>query len=65
MANKDTGLRIRVERELREEFLDVCRDQHVPGAHVLREFMREYVHRYRQGAQADLFDATSAVRRTA
>jgi hypothetical protein len=40
---KDTGLRIRVERELRDEFLEVCRVGHVPAAQVLRTFMREYV----------------------
>lgn len=40
---KDAGLRIRVQRELREEFLAVCRAQDKPAAQVLREFMREYV----------------------
>ena len=34
---KDAGLRMRVQRDLREKFLEVCRAQ------VLREFMREYV----------------------
>jgi hypothetical protein len=40
---KDTGLRIRVQRELREAFLEVCRAQDKPAAQVLREFMRVYV----------------------
>ena len=40
---KDSGLRIRVERELRERFLAACRDQDRPAAKVLREFMRTYV----------------------
>lgn len=40
---KDAGLRIRVQRVLREEFLDACRQQDKPAAQVLREFMREYV----------------------
>lgn len=43
---KDSGLRIRVERKLRERFLDLCREQDRPAAQVLREFMREYVARY-------------------
>jgi hypothetical protein len=43
MAAKDTGLRIRVERKLRERFLELCREQDIPAAHVLRAFMREYV----------------------
>ena len=35
---KDSGLRIRVERELREKFLEVCRQQDRPAAQVLREY---------------------------
>lgn len=40
---KDAGLRIRVQRELRESFLEACQAQDKPAAQVLREFMREYV----------------------
>ncbi|MEW8026899.1 MAG: hypothetical protein AB2766_02795 [Candidatus Thiodiazotropha endolucinida] len=40
---KDAGLRIRVQRELREQFLEACRAEDKPAAQVLREFMREYV----------------------
>ena len=40
---KDAGLRIRVQRDLREQFVEVCRAQDKPAAQVLREFMREYV----------------------
>ena len=40
---KDSGLRIRVERELRQRFLDTCRRKDRPAAQVLREFMRKYV----------------------
>ena len=40
---KDVGLRIRIQRELREEFLRVCRAQDKPAAQVLREFMKAYV----------------------
>lgn len=55
MVTKDTGLRIRVDRQLRQDFVDACRAQDKPAAQVLREFMREYVERYRQGMQQDLF----------
>lgn len=41
---KDSGLRIRVERELRERFLALCREQDKPAAQVIREFMRAYIH---------------------
>lgn len=40
---KDSGLRIRVERELREKFLALCREQDKPAAQVIREFMRRYI----------------------
>ena len=40
---KDSGIRIRVERELRDKFLDVCRQLDRPAAQVLREFMRGYI----------------------
>jgi len=40
---KDSGLRIRIERELREKFLATCREQDRPAAQVLREFMRSFI----------------------
>jgi len=40
---KDVGLRIRVQRELRDQFLAACRTEDRPAAQVLREFMRAYV----------------------
>ena len=43
VSMKDVGLRIRVQRDLREEFLEICRAQDKPAAQVLREFMRDYV----------------------
>ena len=40
---KDAGIRIRLQRELRERFQFVCQAQDKPAAQVLREFMRTYV----------------------
>ncbi len=40
---KDVGLRIRVQRDLREAFLEACGAQDKPAAQVLREYMGEYV----------------------
>lgn len=40
---KDSGLRIRIERQLREKFLATCREQDRPAAQVIREFMRAYI----------------------
>jgi hypothetical protein len=36
---KDAGLRIRVQRDLREKFLEVCRAQDKPAAQILREYV--------------------------
>jgi hypothetical protein len=41
--SKDAGLRIRIDRLLRDRFLETCHAQDKPAAQVLREFMREYV----------------------
>lgn len=40
---KDVGLRIRIDRVLREQFLKACQAEDKPAAQVLREFMRAYV----------------------
>ena len=40
---KDVGMRIRVEPELREVFVDICKQQDVPAAQVIRSFMREFI----------------------
>lgn len=40
MAAKDVGLRIRVERSLRERF--ACRTEDKSAAQVIREFIRRY-----------------------
>jgi hypothetical protein len=48
MNKKDAGMRIRVDRELREQFLAVCQQEDRPAAQVLREFMRDYVSRERR-----------------
>lgn len=57
IKTKDAGLRLRVERELREEFVDACRADGRSAAQVLRDFMRLYITRNRATAQQDLFGA--------
>jgi hypothetical protein len=59
---KDAGLRLRVERELREEFVEACRSEGRPAAQVLRDFMRDYVSRNRASAQKELFGAQARLR---
>lgn len=46
---KDSGLRIRVQRDLRDSFIDACRAQDKPAAQVIRQFMRDYVEGHGQG----------------
>lgn len=47
---KDAGMRIRVEQDLREEFITACQTQHTPAAQVLRQFMRGYVEQFKSKA---------------
>jgi hypothetical protein len=49
---KDVGLRIRIDRDLREQFVKACQADDKPASQVIREFMREYVRQHppQQGA---------------
>ena len=40
---KDVGMRIRVDRDLRDDFVAACQSDDKPAAQVIREFMRSYV----------------------
>lgn len=54
MSLKDSGMRIRVEKELRDAFVQACRAQDRRASDVLRDFMRVYTEKQLKG-QADLF----------
>jgi len=43
MTKKDVGMHIRLDRDLRDEFVAACQVHDRPAAQVLREFMREFV----------------------
>jgi hypothetical protein len=45
---KDSGMRIRVEQELRDAFVAACQKLDVPAAQVLREHMKKVVTQVRQ-----------------
>lgn len=49
---KDVGLRIRIEKDLRDAFTQACRDQSLVAADVLREYMREFARRHVSGQRA-------------
>lgn len=40
---KDSGLRMRVERQFRQNFLELCREQDRPASPVICEIRREYI----------------------
>lgn len=50
-----SGFRLRVDDQLRQEFISACRAQDRAAAQVLREFMRDYVAKHYGGQQAKLF----------
>ena len=50
---KEAGMRIRIEPELRQAFMTVCRGQDLPAAQVIRTFIKDYV-RQSEGAQGTL-----------
>jgi len=48
---KDVGLRIRIDKDLREAFVGACRGHDLAASQVLREFMRTFVERSVAGDQ--------------
>lgn len=51
----DAGLRIRVERDLREAFRSACAAENRDASEVLREFMRSFADQRQAGKQTSLF----------
>lgn len=60
LKTKNVGMRLRLERELRQEFLEMCRADGQPAAQVLRAFMRDYVQRKRGAVQGELFGTSDS-----
>jgi len=58
MSNKDVGLRIRVEKELREAFQGACIAENRNASDVLRDFMHMFAEQHLDGKQLGLFAAT-------
>lgn len=51
----ESGLRIRVDSTLREEFVQCCHEQDLTAAQVLRSYMREFVAKNNALKQGELF----------
>ena len=54
MAIKDSGMRIRIEREWRDAFVQACGAQGLVASEVLRDFMRSFATKH-SSEQAMLF----------
>jgi hypothetical protein len=59
MTTKDAGMRIRVERDLRDAFVDACQSQGLVAAEVLRDFMKGFAAKHGSD-QAALFGKPAA-----
>lgn len=57
MSNKDFGMRIRIERDERDAFVQACQSQGLVAAEVLRDFMRAFAAKH-STEQAMLFGQT-------
>lgn len=55
MTAKDVGIRIRVERELRDAFQQACAAENRGASDLLREFMRSFADHQVNGLQIGLF----------
>lgn len=51
----ESGLRIRVDSTLREEFLQCCHEKDLTAAQVLRSYMRDFVKKNHAIKQDDFF----------
>lgn len=62
MTTKNVGLRIRVEKELREAFQGACAAENMVASDVLRDFMQKFSERHLNAQQLNLFTATPDVK---
>jgi vacuolar-type H+-ATPase subunit C/Vma6 len=58
MSVKNVGIRIRVERELRDAFQQACAAENRQASDLLREFMRSFSVQNINGLQSSLFSAS-------
>jgi hypothetical protein len=54
MGKKDVAFKIRIQSELRQEFVETCSAQDRSAAQVIREFMRSYISQHYAGLQQPL-----------
>lgn len=56
MGKKDVAFKIRVERDLRDQFIEACREHEISAAQVIRDYMKNYVSFNESWRQPSLFD---------
>lgn len=56
MAKKNVAFKIRVDEQLKQEFLNICSEMDVPAAQVIRGLMREHIDTHKNTKQQDLFE---------
>ena len=61
LGMKESGLRIRVEQELRHEFIATCKKHDLTASQVLRAFMRDYIQKSQIEGQSDLFQQNDSL----
>ena len=59
MARKNVAFKMRVEEELRREFIETCQAEDLKAAQVVRQFMRKYVDTHKKAFQGSLFPEES------
>lgn len=57
MSRKNVAFKIRIEEELRREFVDTCNSDDLTAAQVVRRFMRSYIERHKASLQGKLFQS--------
>jgi antitoxin component of RelBE/YafQ-DinJ toxin-antitoxin module len=55
MTKKNVAFKIRIDEELRREFVEICQSEDLTAAQVVRKFMRGYIERHKQAFQGSLF----------
>jgi antitoxin component of RelBE/YafQ-DinJ toxin-antitoxin module len=57
---KESGIRIRVDADVKQNFIDACKSNDVTVSQVLRAFMRDYIELNKNPIQKKLFDEVSS-----
>ena len=52
---KESGMRIRVDADVKQSFIDACKSNDVTASQVLRAFMRDYIELNNNPVQKKLF----------